>query len=136
MLSASLLRTPELSLRWIPVWRRNLLVWRKLALASVLGNIADPNSRVSQEKLNPRTYGVLEFLLTKPRLTYLARVRNPNPAMPDAQKMPFSTKEYADYMTDGADPLTHGHAATHNEAAHGVTGEPHKAPGEAKRGEH
>jgi lipooligosaccharide transport system permease protein len=42
MLSASLLRTPELSLRWIPVWRRNLLVWRKLAIASVLGNIADP----------------------------------------------------------------------------------------------
>src|SRR6266478_6121347 len=42
MYSASLLRTPELSLRWIPVWRRNLLVWRKLAFASVLGNIADP----------------------------------------------------------------------------------------------
>jgi lipooligosaccharide transport system permease protein len=33
---------PELSLRFIPVWRRNLLVWRKLAIASVLGNIADP----------------------------------------------------------------------------------------------
>ena len=42
MHSATLLRTPELSLRWVPVWRRNLLVWRKLALASVLGNIADP----------------------------------------------------------------------------------------------
>jgi lipooligosaccharide transport system permease protein len=42
MISASLIRTPELSLRWIPVWRRNLLVWRKLAIASVLGNIADP----------------------------------------------------------------------------------------------
>jgi len=39
---ASLLRSPDLSLRWVPVWRRNLLVWRKLALASVLGNIADP----------------------------------------------------------------------------------------------
>ena len=26
----------------MPVWRRNLLVWRKLAFASVLGNIADP----------------------------------------------------------------------------------------------
>jgi len=38
----TLLRMPELSLRWIPVWRRNLLVWRKLAIASVLGNIADP----------------------------------------------------------------------------------------------
>jgi lipooligosaccharide transport system permease protein len=33
---------PQLSLRWLPVWRRNLLVWRKLAIASVLGNIADP----------------------------------------------------------------------------------------------
>jgi lipooligosaccharide transport system permease protein len=33
---------PELSLRWIAVWQRNLLVWKKLALASVLGNIADP----------------------------------------------------------------------------------------------
>ena len=37
MISASLIRAPELSLRWIPVWRRNLLVWRKLAIASVLG---------------------------------------------------------------------------------------------------
>ena len=42
MTSVALLRTPELSLRWLPVWRRNLLVWRKLAIASVLGNIADP----------------------------------------------------------------------------------------------
>jgi len=42
MLEATLSRAPELSLRWIPVWRRNLLVWRKLAIASVLGNIADP----------------------------------------------------------------------------------------------
>ena len=31
-----------LSLRWIAVWRRNFLVWRKLALPSVLGNLADP----------------------------------------------------------------------------------------------
>ncbi len=33
---------PRLSARFAPVWRRNLLVWRKLAIASVLGNIADP----------------------------------------------------------------------------------------------
>ena len=33
---------PDFSMRWTPVWRRNLLVWRKLAIASVLGNIADP----------------------------------------------------------------------------------------------
>lgn len=33
---------PFLSLRFIPVWRRNFLVWKKLAGASILGNIADP----------------------------------------------------------------------------------------------
>ncbi len=42
MTATSLLRPPELSLRFVPVWRRNLLVWKKLAFASVLGNIADP----------------------------------------------------------------------------------------------
>jgi lipooligosaccharide transport system permease protein len=33
---------PLASPRFMPVWRRNLLVWKKLAIASVLGNIADP----------------------------------------------------------------------------------------------
>ena len=33
---------PSLSLRFVPVWRRNFLVWRKLAIASVIGNIAEP----------------------------------------------------------------------------------------------
>jgi lipooligosaccharide transport system permease protein len=42
MNTASILRLPQLSGRFVPVWRRNLLVWRKLAIASVLGNIADP----------------------------------------------------------------------------------------------
>jgi lipooligosaccharide transport system permease protein len=40
--STTLLHLPELSLRWTSVWKRNQLVWRKLAIASVLGNIADP----------------------------------------------------------------------------------------------
>jgi len=35
-------RPPSFSARFFPVWQRNLLVWRKLAVASVLGNIADP----------------------------------------------------------------------------------------------
>ncbi|TMG87369.1 MAG: nodulation protein NodJ [Betaproteobacteria bacterium] len=41
-MTSALFRVPDLSLRWVPIWRRNLLVWRKLAIASVLGNIADP----------------------------------------------------------------------------------------------
>ncbi len=37
-----LLRPPEMSLRWIAVWRRNFLVWKRLAIPSILGNLADP----------------------------------------------------------------------------------------------
>jgi lipooligosaccharide transport system permease protein len=33
---------PNLSWRFISVWRRNFLVWRKLAIPSILGNLADP----------------------------------------------------------------------------------------------
>jgi lipooligosaccharide transport system permease protein len=33
---------PRFSLRSVHVWRRNLLVWRKLAIPSMLGNLADP----------------------------------------------------------------------------------------------
>jgi lipooligosaccharide transport system permease protein len=33
---------PELSWRALAVWQRNFLVWRKLAIPSVLGNLADP----------------------------------------------------------------------------------------------
>jgi lipooligosaccharide transport system permease protein len=36
------LAPPRLSSRFIPVWRRNFLVWKKLALPSILGNLADP----------------------------------------------------------------------------------------------
>jgi len=42
MRTATLLLPPRLSRRFVPVWQRNVLVWRKLAIASVLGNIADP----------------------------------------------------------------------------------------------
>ena len=38
----ALWRAPDLSLRWWPVFLRNLLVWRKLAIPSVLANIAEP----------------------------------------------------------------------------------------------
>jgi lipooligosaccharide transport system permease protein len=39
---SSIFRAPSASLRFFPVFLRNLLVWRKLAVASVLGNIAEP----------------------------------------------------------------------------------------------
>jgi lipooligosaccharide transport system permease protein len=35
-------RAPDISLRFWPVFLRNLLVWRKLAVPSLVGNIAEP----------------------------------------------------------------------------------------------
>src|SRR6185503_9206334 len=61
--------------------------------AIVFGDVSDPASTVSKLKTSPLDYSVLEDLLTKPRTTYLARVRNPNPLMPDYHD-PFSTEEY------------------------------------------
>ena len=74
------------------------------AEAIVFGNVADPNSRVSKLKAQERDYTVLEFLETKPRTTYLARIRNPNPAMPDYQEWPFTFEEY---KSRNGDPFGH-----------------------------
>ena len=69
----ALLRPPQISWRWWPVFRRNLLVWRKLALPSLVGNIAEPlitlvafgygiGALIGQVQLNGSTVPYILFL--------------------------------------------------------------------------
>ncbi len=49
--------------------------------AIVFGDINNEDARVAREKADPRNYGLLAHLNVRPRTTYLAKLKNPNPEL-------------------------------------------------------
>jgi molybdopterin-containing oxidoreductase family iron-sulfur binding subunit len=82
------------------------------AEAIQFGNTLDANSVVSKLKKDPRNYSVLGFLDIKPRVTYLARVRNPNPeiAKLEGRETPDSMRDYEKFRHEN--PF-HEHGESH-----------------------
>jgi MoCo/4Fe-4S cofactor protein with predicted Tat translocation signal len=56
------------------------------AQAITFGNMADPDSEVAKRKQSPLDYALLADQNTHPRVTYEARIRNPNPAIEGSGK--------------------------------------------------
>ncbi len=79
--------------------------------AIVFGDENNPDRLVSKLRKDPRGFTMLKYVNARPRITYLARIKNPNPAMPGAELVGnINTPDY--------------HEAHHGEASHGAA-DPH-----------
>jgi molybdopterin-containing oxidoreductase family iron-sulfur binding subunit len=63
--------------------------------ALAFGDLADKKSSVVKAKASPRDYQVLKYIGTRPRTSYLARLRTPNKNMPGAENIAvWSNNQY------------------------------------------
>ncbi|MDA7926504.1 TAT-variant-translocated molybdopterin oxidoreductase [Verrucomicrobiales bacterium] len=57
------------------------------AEAISFGNLKAKGDKINDAKKNPRNYDLLKYIGTRPRTSYLARIKNPNPKMPGADQI-------------------------------------------------
>ncbi len=93
--------------------------------AIVFGNLLDTGSAVAQAKAREQDYALLGYLNIRPRTTYLGKLRNPNPHMPDYAALPLSRVEYNRKNHPAG---SEGHGAGEHAPAHGEK----PAPGHAR----
>ncbi len=79
------------------------------------GNIKDPNSAVSKAKAREQDYSLLGYLNIRPRTTYLGKLRNPNPEMPDYADLPLSRQEYNAKNYPPGHKKNKGHGKDHHD---------------------
>ncbi len=94
------------------------------AEAITFGDITDTGSEIYKAKMSPRDYAVLGYLNIRPRTTYQAKLRNPNPKMPEKYRyeQPFGRMDYEERYGHGGGH-DDGHGGSHgdkHEGAHGA----------------
>ncbi|MEY2559774.1 MAG: hypothetical protein QOG51_189 [Verrucomicrobiota bacterium] len=86
--------------------------------AIVFGDVKDPESRVSKMKMQDRNYRLLEYLNVSTRTSYLARIRNPNPKMPDANRIAVASLGHESHENGAKDEPKGEHASPSPEEKH------------------
>jgi Fe-S-cluster-containing dehydrogenase component len=56
------------------------------------GNIRNEEDTVNRYKSSPRNYDLLKYVNTRPRTSYLARIKNPNLEMPGGVEVATTSK--------------------------------------------
>ena len=70
----------------------------------VFGNIRNQQTPVFRARQSDRAYVTLKYLNTEPRVSYLARIKNPNLKMPDASRVGMANGEPHGHGDEEHDP--------------------------------
>ena len=70
----------------------------------MFGDVNDPASAVSRRKAEHRDYALLGELNTRPRTTYLAEVKNPNPELPARRPEASTMAEHPEHPPSPENP--------------------------------